>query len=80
VIPIQQLKGMVNVGVVIGVFLAIVVGLSLLPTIADLSIGANETDSNITGITKTILNLVPVFFIIGMLILVVTILKISGKI
>jgi len=75
----QKLKASVGVGLVIGVFLAIVIALTLLPTIADLSIGASGT-GNMTGITATIMDLVPVFFIIGIVILTLAGLKVGGKI
>jgi len=52
-------------GNLIGGFIIIVVGVSLLPTVA------NEVDTatqgNVTGAAETILNLVPLFFALGIM-------------
>lgn len=72
-------KATLGVYAIIGVFLAIVVALTLLPTIADLSIGINTSVSNVTGTSYTLVSLVPLFFVIGIVVLTLVGLKVSGK-
>jgi len=52
-------------GNLIGGFIVIVVGVNLVPTVADQVKGAQ--DGNVTGSASTILGLVPLFFVLGIL-------------
>ena len=62
-------------GNLIGGFIVIIVGVSLLPTIANEIVGGQTNSSgtlggngvNITGSTATIVNLVPLFFSLGIM-------------
>ena len=62
-------------GNLIGGFIVIIVGVSLLPTIADeiVSVTSNSSGTvggngvNVTGTTATVLNLVPLFFALGIM-------------
>ena len=62
-------------GNLIGGFIVIIVGVSLLPVIADEIVGSQTNSSgslggvgvNVTGATATILNLVPLFFSLGIM-------------
>jgi len=72
-------KGAIGIFAVIAVFLAIIIGLTLLPTIADLSIGINTTTSNVSGTSYTLVSLVPLFFTIGIIVITLVGLKVSGK-
>lgn len=50
-------------GNIIGGFIVIVVGVSLMPTVADLVVAAQT--GNVTGAASTILGLTPLFFALG---------------
>ena len=52
-------------GNLIGGFIVIIVGVSLLPTVANEVVGAQ--DGNVTGSASTILGLVPLFFALGIM-------------
>jgi len=58
-------------GNLIGGFIAIVVGVSLIPAIADevfvARYGGNGSGSNVTGAASTILNLSTLFFALGIM-------------
>lgn len=73
----MKASGMLIFGV-IAAFLTIVVALTLLPTVADLSIGASGT-GNMTGTTATLMDLVPLFYVIGIVVLTLVGMKVSGK-
>lgn len=60
-----QLGQSVKIAAVLGVFIVSVVGLALTPTIGD-SV-ATATGGNITGISATLLDLFPVFWVIMLL-------------
>lgn len=47
-------------------FIIIIVGVNLVPSVADTVAGANG--GNVTGASASLLNLVPLFFIIGILV------------
>jgi hypothetical protein len=67
------------VTLIIAVFLAIIIATALLPTIADQTIGVSGT-GNITGVTATIVDLIPLFYAIGIILIVLGSLKITGKV
>ena len=52
-------------GNLIGGFIVIIVGVSLLPTVANEVVGAQN--GNVTGAASTILGLVPLFFALGIM-------------
>ena len=57
-------------GNLIGGFIVIIVGVSLMPTIANEVVAAqtgNGTSSNVTGSTSTIVGLVPLFFALAVM-------------
>lgn len=51
-------------GEIIGGFIVVVVGTSLLPTVAQ-QVGLAQADGNITGATDTIVGLTTLFFALG---------------
>lgn len=53
-------------GNLIGGFIIIIVGVSLMPTVANEVQGAKD-NGNITGATSTIVGLVPLFFALGIM-------------
>ena len=53
-------------GNLIGGFIIIIVGVSLMPTVAN-QVQAAQDDPNITGATSTIVGLVPLFFALGIM-------------
>ena len=53
-------------GNLIGGFIIIIIGVSLMPTVAD-EVVAAQSDPNITGATSTIVGLVPLFFALGIM-------------
>jgi hypothetical protein len=73
-------KGMVSIATIIAIFLFIVIATALLPTVADQTIGIDPDASNITGVNYTLISLVPLFYIIGLLLVVLGAFKVSGKI
>jgi len=76
------MKGMKGASVllfgVISAFLVIVIALTLLPTIADQSIGVSGT-GNMTGVTATLMDLIPLFYVIGIIVITLVSMKVSGK-
>jgi hypothetical protein len=66
------------VELLISVFLIIVVGTALLPTVADQSIGISGT-GNITGVTATVVDLIPLFFAIGIVLITLGGLKVRDR-
>ena len=53
-------------GNLIGGFIVIIVGVSLMPTVADqVDLAINENGSNLTGAATTILDLTTLFFALG---------------
>ena len=60
----KRLKGFINVGVLVGLIVAIIVFGSLIGTVADYTSGVNASSTNITGATHTIAGLVPLFLTI----------------
>lgn len=77
----ERMKGVAVLGFVIGALVAAVVFGSVIPTIADNTIGISGT-GNVTGATATLIDLVPLFVTIGVLLGLLTAagLKVSGKI
>lgn len=53
-------------GNLIGGFIVIIVGVSLMPTVAD-EVQAARNDGNVTGSTDTIVGLVPLFFALAIM-------------
>ena len=53
-------------GNLIGGFIIIIVGVSLMPTVAN-QVSLAQDDPNITGATSTIVGLVPLFFALGIM-------------
>ena len=53
-------------GNLIGGFVVILIGVNLLPTVANEVAGA-QTNANVTGATDTIIGLTPLFFALGIL-------------
>jgi len=52
-------------GNLIGGFIVIIVGVSLMPTVADQVVGAQS--GNVTGAASTILGLTPLFYALGIM-------------
>jgi len=52
-------------GNLIGGFIVIIVGVSLMPTVADQVVGAQT--GNVTGAASTILGLTPLFYALGIM-------------
>jgi len=50
----------------IGGFIVIVIGVNLMPTVAD-QVATAKSSGNVTGATSTILGLVPLFFALGIM-------------
>jgi len=53
-------------GNLIGGFIIILVGVSLMPTVAN-EVKAAQDNGNVTGATNTIVGLVPLFFALGIM-------------
>jgi hypothetical protein len=72
----MQLKGAMNVNRLIGlIVVALVLGV-LIGVIADYTIGINSSDSNVTGVTYTLLTLVPLALVLTV---VIAYFKVLGK-
>jgi predicted transporter len=62
-------EGALNIGVLIGLFIFILIGIVLLPVItSEVSTLTSGTSPSVTGTNATLLNLVPLFYILVLII------------
>jgi len=65
----RKAEGALNIGVLIGLFIFILIGIVLLPVIAtQVSNLTSGTTPTVTGTDATLLNLVPLFYILVLII------------
>jgi predicted Kef-type K+ transport protein len=66
---LRKAEGQLNVGVLIGLFIFILIGIVLLPVItSEVSNLTGGTAPSVTGTNATLLNLVPLFYILVLII------------
>jgi len=65
----RKAEGALNIGVLIGLFIFILIGIVLLPVItSQVSTLTSGTSPSVTGTNATLLNLVPLFYILVLII------------